>query len=128
MYEGGEEENMTEVVEEPGHEDETYGEQQDFEDDIDPDDPYQINRLNEMSHEYLKELYAQVVDELLDIQLEFEEKLAEAEDQAKGDLEAQKEMLEDSHKKQVDELTFDLDKHKQAIEKLLKKNEVLLRQ
>jgi hypothetical protein len=31
-----------------------------------------------------------VVDELLDIQLEFEEKLADAEDNAKADLEAQK--------------------------------------
>jgi hypothetical protein len=31
-----------------------------------------------------------VVDELLDIQLEFEEKLADAEDQAKEDLEKQR--------------------------------------
>lgn len=34
---------------------------------LDPDDPYQINRLNEIPHEHLKELYTQVVDELLDI-------------------------------------------------------------
>jgi len=34
---------------------------------FDPDDPYQINRINEIPHEHLKELYTQVVDELLDI-------------------------------------------------------------
>jgi len=28
-----------------------------MEDDIDPDDPYQINQLNELPHEHLKELY-----------------------------------------------------------------------
>lgn len=50
------------------------------EDEIDPDDPYQINRLNEIDHDVLKEMYTQVVDELLDLQLEFEEKLAEVED------------------------------------------------
>lgn len=53
---------------------------------MDPDDPYQINRLNEISHEQLKELYTQVVDELLDIQLEFEEKLTEIEEQANNDI------------------------------------------
>ena len=49
---------------------------------LDPDDPYQINRLNDIPHEHLKELYTQVVDELLDIQLDFEEKLADVEEQA----------------------------------------------
>ena len=37
------------------------------EEEIDPDDPYQINRINEIPHENLKDLYTQVVDELLDI-------------------------------------------------------------
>lgn len=55
-------------------------EEEDDEGALDPDDPYQINRLNEIPHEHLKELYTQVVDELLDIQLEFEEKLAEVEE------------------------------------------------
>lgn len=43
--------------------------------------------MDNMPHEQLKELYTGVVDELLDIQLEFEEKLADAEDQGKDDLE-----------------------------------------
>lgn len=51
-----------------------------YDDEIDPDDPYQINRIDNIPHEHLKELYTGVVDELLDIQLEFEEKLADAED------------------------------------------------
>ena len=50
------------------------------EDMIDPDDPYQINRINEIPHEDLKDLYNQVVEELLDLQLDFEEKLADAEE------------------------------------------------
>ena len=29
---------------------------------IDPDDPYQINAINEIPHEHLKELYTQVVE------------------------------------------------------------------
>jgi isopenicillin N synthase-like dioxygenase len=36
--------------------------------------------LHEIEHDVLKEMYTAVVDELLDIQLEFEEKLAEAEE------------------------------------------------
>jgi hypothetical protein len=43
--------------------------------------------LNDIEHDVLKEMYTQVVDELLDLQLEFEEKLAEVEDQAALDLE-----------------------------------------
>lgn len=69
---------------------------------LDPDDPYQINRLNEIPHEQLKELYTQVVDELLDIQLEFEEKLAEVEEQAHLDVQEvqrQKDEAEDKSKK-----------------------------
>lgn len=56
-------------------EDEQY-----VEDQLNPDDPYQINNLNEIDHETLKVMYEQVVDELLDLQLEFEDKLAEAEE------------------------------------------------
>ena len=79
-------------------EDENWNEDQDYGDEeIDPDDPYQINRINDISHENLKELYTQVVDELLDLQLEFEEKLAETEEQAKVDLEKQKEELDEAH-------------------------------
>ena len=69
---------------------------------MDPDDPYQINRLNEISHEQLKELYTQVVDELLDIQLEFEEKLTEIEEQANNDIQditRQKEDAEENARK-----------------------------
>jgi hypothetical protein len=36
--------------------------------------------LDEIPHEHLKQLYTQVVDELLDLQLEYEEKLAEADE------------------------------------------------
>lgn len=91
VYEGGSEEEMTEVMEEPGREEETYGDQQDWEgEEIDPDDPYQINRLDDIPHDDLKELYAQVVDELLDMQLEFEEKIAEVEEKGKEELELQK--------------------------------------
>ena len=67
------------------------------EDDIDPDDPYQINRLNDIDHDILKEMYTQVVDELLDLQLEFEEKLGVAEDQAANDLETQAAELAETH-------------------------------
>mmetsp|Transcript_19447 Transcript_19447/g.29905 ORF Transcript_19447/g.29905 Transcript_19447/m.29905 type:complete len:222 (+) Transcript_19447:39-704(+) len=82
--------------EEYAEEDENWNEEEAYlDEEIDPDDPYQINRVNEIPHENLKELYTQVVDELLDLQLEFEEKLAEAEDQAKADLEKQKEELEE---------------------------------
>ena len=44
MYEGGD----SEV--------DPYGEEQ-YGDEIDPEDPYQINRLNEIDHEILKEMY-----------------------------------------------------------------------
>jgi len=36
---------------------EEYYEEDEEERDIDPDDPYQINILNEIPHEHLKELY-----------------------------------------------------------------------
>lgn len=69
IYEGGD-----------GEDDEDNNQEEYLEDEIDPDDPYQINRLNDIDHDVLKEMYTQVVDELLDLQLEFEEKLAEAEE------------------------------------------------
>lgn len=59
-----------------------------------------------------------MVDELLDIQLEFEEKLADAEDHAKADLEKQKQELTENSEQEIEELKNDLDKHKQAIAKL----------
>ena len=88
MYEGGNSSNgdneYLEGGNNPGH---SVIQEEDEEDTgMDPDDPYQINRLNEISHEQLKELYTQVVDELLDIQLEFEEKLTEIEEQANNDI------------------------------------------
>jgi len=91
---------------------------------LDPDDPYQINRLNDIQHEQLKELYTQVVDELLDIQLEFEEKLAEVEEQAHLDVQEvqrQKDDVEDKSKKSIEALNEDLEKHKAAIQKLSEK-------
>lgn len=69
-------------------------------------------------HEHLKELYTGVVDELLDIQLEFEEKLTDAEEQSKDDLEKLRQEMEDQHKGDVNELNRDLDRHKEAISKL----------
>jgi hypothetical protein len=59
-----------------------------------------------------------VVDELLDIQLEFEEKLADAEDHAKADLEAQRQELTEASELEAEEMRSDLDKHRQAIIKL----------
>ena len=79
-FEGGSDDRIIEEYDEEGEYTQDY--------EIDPEDPYQINRINEIPHEHLKELYTGVVDELLDIQLEFEEKLAEAEDNAKADLDA----------------------------------------
>jgi hypothetical protein len=76
IFEGGSlDDHITEEGEHYGTEDQYYPDEE-----IDPEDPYQINRINEIPHEHLKELYTGVVDELLDIQLEFEEKLADAED------------------------------------------------
>ena len=76
MFEGGSSdghnEQPSQQLEE--HQLEPYGEE------IDPDDPYQINRIDLIPHDHLKELYTGVVDELLDIQLEFEEKLQDAEE------------------------------------------------
>lgn len=92
-----------------------------MEDDIDPDDPYQINQLNELPHEHLKELYQQVVDELLDIQLEFEEKLADVEEQSRVDLDKQRKELEEAHMGAITEKETDLEKHKAAIAKLSEK-------
>lgn len=81
LYEGG---SRHSSAEEQDYDAEQKGEnsiiQEEDDEGLDPDDPYQINRLNEIPHEHLKELYTQVVDELLDIQLEFEEKLAEVEE------------------------------------------------
>ena len=76
-FEGGSQDSQAidEVTEPYGTEDQYYPDEE-----IDPEDPYQINRINDIPHEHLKELYTGVVDELLDIQLEFEEKLADAED------------------------------------------------
>lgn len=91
---------------------------------LDPDDPYQINRLNEIPHEHLKELYTQVVDELLDIQLEFEEKLAEVEEQAHLDVQdvtRQKEEAEEKGRRQAEALQEDLEKRNAAIQKLSEK-------
>ena len=59
-----------------------------------------------------------MVDELLDIQLEFEEKLAGAEEQTALDLQNQKADLEEKHSEQINGLNLDLDKHKAAIQKL----------
>ena len=42
-------------------------------------------------------MYTQVVDELLDIQLEFEEKLADAEDQGRVDLDNLRAELDEDH-------------------------------
>jgi chromosome segregation ATPase len=39
--------------------------------------------LHIIEHDVLKEMYTGLVDEVLDIQLEFEEKLAESEENAK---------------------------------------------
>lgn len=63
-------------------------------------------------------MYTTVVDELLDLQLEFEEKLAEVEEQASADLEQQKEELGQNHKQDTEEVVADLEKHKAAIAKL----------
>lgn len=74
-------------------------------------------------------MYTQVVDELLDIQLEFEEKLAETEENSKEELEKQRRELEEASATKEEELNFDLEKHKAAIaklsEKLKEKNEAL---
>ena len=69
-------------------------------------------------HDHLKELYTGVVDELLDIQLEFEEKLTDAEEQSKEDLEKLRQEMEIQHKGDTDELNRDLERHKEAISKL----------
>ena len=69
-------------------------------------------------HDHLKELYTGVVDELLDIQLEFEEKLQDAEEQSKEDLEKLRQELEQQNKIDIEELNRDLERHKEAISKL----------
>ena len=83
--------------------------------------------LHEIEHDVLKEMYTAVVDELLDIQLEFEEKLAEAEERTQHELARQKDELDNAHSAEMGELNIDLDKHKAAIsklgEKLMKTNE-----
>lgn len=61
-FEGGSQDAITEEDERYGTEDQYYPDEE-----IDPEDPYQINRINEIPHEHLKELYTSVVDELLDI-------------------------------------------------------------
>jgi len=52
----------------------------------DPDDPYLLNQIDKIPHDHLKELYTGLVDQLLDLQLECDEKVAEAEKQALIDL------------------------------------------
>lgn len=117
VFEGGSsegKEEKTRAQEDDPYYDEDYGE----EDEVDPNDPYHINRIDRIPHDSLKEMYTQVVDELLDIQLEFEEKLADQEEQSHVDLDNQKAELTAAHQKVVDELNTDLDKHKAAIAKL----------
>ena len=95
IFEGGSSEGKEEETraQEDPYYDEDYGD----EDEVDPNDPYHINRINRIPHDSLKEMYTQVVDELLDIQLEFEEKLADAEEQAHVDLDNQKAELTEEH-------------------------------
>jgi hypothetical protein len=57
----------------------------------------------------------------LDLQLEFEEKLAEAEEKASSDLENQKRELDEEHESRFAAVNEDLDKHKAAIGKLNEK-------
>ena len=66
-------------------------------------------------------MYTQVVDELLDLQLEFEEKLADAEEQTQVDLAALRTDLEERAKVNLEEVATDLEKHKAAIAKLSEK-------
>ena len=74
-------------------------------------------------------MYTQVVDELLDIQLEFEEKLADAEDQGRVDLDNLRAELDEDHQRKMQEVNQDLEKHKEAIGKLserLKKSQEMV--
>lgn len=110
LFEGG-------GASEHGSEDDPYYGEDDNEE-VDPEDPYSINRIDEIPHEDLKEMYTQVVDELLDIQLEFEEKLADAEEQAAINMENQKKELDEGHQAILSEKEQDLERHKAAIGKL----------
>ena len=66
-------------------------------------------------------MYTQVVDELLDLQLEFEEKLQEAEEHGVEELERQKRQIMQEKEVEVGEINADLEKHKAAIAKLSEK-------
>ena len=83
-FEGGEKSEEDEIqspgIDEPSNLEGQYDDEVD--DGADLDDPYRINQLHEIPHEDLKDYYTEVVDELLDLQLEFEDKLAEAEENA----------------------------------------------
>jgi hypothetical protein len=65
IFEGGSSEGKEEETraQEDPYYDEDYGD----EDEVDPNDPYHINRIDRIPHDSLKEMYTQVVDELLDI-------------------------------------------------------------
>lgn len=106
---------------EGGSSQEDMAEEDPYYDEVDPDDPYNINKLEDIPHESLKEMYTQVVDELLDIQLEFEEKLADAEEQSHIDLDNQKQELDENHRVKIEEMENDLEKRNAAIAKLSEK-------
>lgn len=58
IFEGGDENQLSVLQEEDSRNFTQYGEEEpQYEDDIDPDDPYQINNLNEIEHDVLKEMY-----------------------------------------------------------------------
>lgn len=109
------------VMFEGGSSQEDMAEEDPYYDEVDPDDPYNINKLEDIPHESLKEMYTQVVDELLDIQLEFEEKLADAEEQSHIDLDNQKQELDENHRVKIEEMENDLEKRNAAIAKLSEK-------
>ena len=50
--------------------------------------------------------------------MEFEDKLVEAEEEAKRELDEQKQDLTEKHQAQIDQLNNDLERHKAAIAKL----------
>ena len=130
QYEGGGEEDYGHEGINNGHSI-IYEEEEKDDTEMDPDDPYQINRLNDIPHEQLKELYTQVVDELLDIQLEFEEKLTEIEEQASNDIAditRQKEDAEETAKKQIEKMDEEMEKLKSAITKLSERHTKTLEQ
>lgn len=110
--------SQSSVMYEGGSSQEEMAEEDPYYDEVDPDDPYNINKLEDIPHESLKDMYTQVVDELLDCQLEFEEKLADAEEQSHIELDNQKQELEESHNAKIEEMKHDLEKRNAAIAKL----------